>query len=863
MVSSAGSAWLRDCVISKRTRESRCRNKIAADLRVRVSAMRRLLLLLVTLVACATGVGATPKFSVVLVPDPQSYAVHPGYDIYNKQSRWIRDNQTSENIKFSIYLGDLTNNDTDDQWSVVSNALSILDTAGCPYSVLPGNHDYLGSGATLHSNIVDRILTKFNANVGPQRFSGKSWYGGNKDNTTNKNQNNYCFFSSGNLNFMVVSLELSPTKETITWANNLISQHPNHRVIIATHAYLNPGGGYNASGGNEWGVVGASGVDLFEECASRHSNVFMVVCGHVGESMVNTKTGVCGNTIYEMVVDYQFEKPLNDASKGGLGNGWMRLLTFDPDNNKIDARTFSVVSGDATFFTNGIDQFYEPDYNSSPTHKDHKFSLTYNMGTMGAYSYLNPSTSIHDFNANHSTGGNQLKPDIAQAANGDWAAVWQDDSDSNNIHRILLRGFDKDGNQRLAESVVNTTGVNTIDATVPKIAMCADGRFVVAYQVGANAIYMRTYNANGTANGTADQLVVYAGSGTARNPDVEIDDTGNFIVVWEDDSDGNGSYQIRARGFSFNYAQRFAAKTINSIAAGQQLNPAIAMAPNGDYVVAWDDDQESDGLCEIGIRGFLANETQRFTQAFANTTTTGQQRHPDVAMDPAGRFVAIWEDDADSNGSFQIRARGFSATGTQIIPEMDVNLLSTGNQLNPSVTMDSVGNWFAVWEDSRTGEGYQIVSQEFKITGARVFADDVQVNTIDAVDNDEGNPRRQDPVISVHNSGRYLVAWADDMDGDGSFEILAKGVTGTARSLVIKAVNGAAYPFPSDAFYKVNTNVTITAAPNPGYGFVRWMGDVPAGKELGNPLTITMDADKNLTALYQVITGATHWSLFE
>ena len=625
-------------------------------------------LFIVASIVTATSPAADP-FSIAVVPDPQSYTVFRGYGLYAAQSRWIRDTKTQNNTRFAIYLGDLTGSNEDVQWQVVDTAHEILDTANIPYSVLPGNHDYYGSDSGKWKVVCLRDLTKFNLNLGPSRFSGESWYGGNLGATSNHNENNYCFFSSGDLDFMVVSLELAPRKEAVTWANNLIAQHPNHRVIIATHAYLNPGGSYNASAGSNYGLVGCRGVDLYEECASRHSNVFLVVCGHVGESKVNTKTGVCGNRIYEMVVDYQFERPLGLESNPALGNGWLRLLTFDPDNNRINASTLTVVSGDPTFFTDGIDQFYEPDYNTSPTHAHHKFTLSYNMtAPLGPYTYLNASTEFHDLAANHVSGGSQLNPDIAQAANGDWAAVWEDDSDSNSIHRIFVRGFDPDGNERFTDSVVNTVGVNTTDATNPRMAMCADGRFVVVFQSADNAIKMRTYQADGTPNGTGEQLVLSTTGGTLRNPDVAIDVAGNYVVAWEDDNDGNGFYQVRCKGFRFDYSQRFATKTVNTIAAGQQLNPAIAMASNGDYVVAWDDDQDSDGQCEIGVRGFLAGESEHFGQMCAHTTTTGQQRSPAVAMDDTGRFVVAWEDDQDLNGVFQIKARGFDATGGEHHP---------------------------------------------------------------------------------------------------------------------------------------------------------------------------------------------------
>src|SRR5690606_27228513 len=85
-------------------------------------------------------------FTLMCMPDPQYYTTsnHPAlFDLYRKQSRWIRDNMLAYNIKHVIWLGDLTNNNTASQWSTANSAYAILDQANIPYAVVPGNHDYM------------------------------------------------------------------------------------------------------------------------------------------------------------------------------------------------------------------------------------------------------------------------------------------------------------------------------------------------------------------------------------------------------------------------------------------------------------------------------------------------------------------------------------------------------------------------------------------------------------------------------------------------------------------------------------------------------------------------------------------------
>ncbi|HPS02225.1 MAG TPA: InlB B-repeat-containing protein, partial [Candidatus Sumerlaeota bacterium] len=50
--------------------------------------------------------------------------------------------------------------------------------------------------------------------------------------------------------------------------------------------------------------------------------------------------------------------------------------------------------------------------------------------------------------------------------------------------------------------------------------------------------------------------------------------------------------------------------------------------------------------------------------------------------------------------------------------------------------------------------------------------------------------------------------------------------------------------------YDPGSTVTLTASPAANSDFVGWQGDVPAGQENENPLTLTLDANKSLTAVF-------------
>lgn len=67
-------------------------------------------------------------------------------------------------------------------------------------------------------------------------------------------------------------------------------------------------------------------------------------------------------------------------------------------------------------------------------------------------------------------------------------------------------------------------------------------------------------------------------------------------------------------------------------------------------------------------------------------------------------------------------------------------------------------------------------------------------------------------------------------------------------ALNANATNGNIKKDPDQSSYSAGSLVTLTASPDPGYTFVNWSGDASGST---NPLTITMDANKTITATFE------------
>ncbi|HEX5152457.1 MAG TPA: Calx-beta domain-containing protein [Parafilimonas sp.] len=67
-------------------------------------------------------------------------------------------------------------------------------------------------------------------------------------------------------------------------------------------------------------------------------------------------------------------------------------------------------------------------------------------------------------------------------------------------------------------------------------------------------------------------------------------------------------------------------------------------------------------------------------------------------------------------------------------------------------------------------------------------------------------------------------------------------------SLTVHATHGSVTKNPDQVTYSFGTDVTLTPVPDGSYNFTGWSGDVPVGHETDNPLQVTMDQDRVITA---------------
>lgn len=287
-------------------------------------------------------------FRFVVLPDFQAYCdirlqitqalfkIEDQRDMMFRQVDWVKAHAAELNVQMVFQEGDLTQTNYPEEWALSEMALARLDDV-VPYQLCVGNHDmgyekHPPPGRFWVSNRRDSLVSEY---FPPERFTKNPLYtyGGNLD---GKSENYFLLFEVETLRFLSLSLEFMPRDEAIAWANDVIAGHPDRRIIILTHGFLDARARRDLRG-EMYPIEGNTAEDLWHKLVSRHPNVFLVLSGHDYGEARRTDLGIHGNVVHQLMANYQWWE------NGGMG--WLRLLEFHPGLDRIDVRTYSPVLG--------------------------------------------------------------------------------------------------------------------------------------------------------------------------------------------------------------------------------------------------------------------------------------------------------------------------------------------------------------------------------------------------------------------------------------------------------------------------------------------------------------------------------------
>jgi hypothetical protein len=375
--------------------------------------------------------------------------------------------------------------------------------------------------------------------------------------------------------------------------------------------------------------------------------------------------------------------------------------------------------------------------------------------------------------ANSSATGEQRRPAIAANRNGYVAVVWEDDRDStnpgDNTHSEITLRVWRDGTAlyEVTLSGGGNTGVTNWRHLSPDVGLDDKGNAVVVWAGDPDGngffnIPYRVVNTAGTV--TASGQANSSTTGQQVNPKVAVDPDGApngaavaFTAVWED-LQGTNPATVKAAGFTGPTTRAY--EVTASQSTGQHHNADVAVSAGGEAVVVWDEDADANGFYQIGLtRLAKTNGAITLTRRSANANGGGQQRHPAVAATFTGDFAVAWE--SDHTGSTAVWTRSFTAAGNPLSGDIQASTTTAGT--GPAIGVDDQGNTVVGW--SAQAADPDVWARGFGPDGT----DTGRLSEQQLMRVTPGT--QQQPAVAVSAFGEVSAAYRDDNDGNGFGQI--------------------------------------------------------------------------------------------
>jgi hypothetical protein len=352
--------------------------------------------------------------------------------------------------------------------------------------------------------------------------------------------------------------------------------------------------------------------------------------------------------------------------------------------------------------------------------------------------------------------------------------------------------------QRLQGSEVTVSSMPGVFPRSSQVARAPNGDFVVVWTSrlpsGADRVWMRRVSATGKPTGRESQVAPFAAAGQQDNPQIAVAPGGNFMVAWDmgDQYFHNASF---GRCFAANGRTLGPAFPLNP---GNQdpidLHPAVAAAPDGSFVATWASGPTESGALGYNLlaRRFAANGRPLGPAFKIVDPTLAYQDHPRVTVNGDGDLLFAWMSNqtASASSPYRLLVRRFDADGHPLGDPLQV---AQGGLADISVyTMAAAenGEILFVW----ISQG--ISTFPSGILGQLCAADGTQIGGSFVIHTGEQVPSYAPPGVAAIPGGGYFVVWSTYSSNPERIvgKILASDGTAQGDDLAIGAAQLADSP---------------------------------------------------------------------
>ncbi len=318
-------------------------------------------------------------------------------------------------------------------------------------------------------------------------------------------------------------------------------------------------------------------------------------------------------------------------------------------------------------------------------------------------------------NAHRDSSQRDVRLGIDQA--GTIYAVWKSIRQVNDSSRgdIVLRKFDTLGIPLTPEIIVPERSAD--DQERPALAVHPNGTAIVAYASlhlpdTMYDVHARWFPAVGSPS--SEVRVNTTTTATQSWPAIAVAPSGESVIAWESWDQDGGDRGIYARRFDAAGTAISAEFRLNQTTAYSQARPALAYLPNGQFVAVWES-WGQDGGTPVGygvvMRIFNGDGTPASNETLVNTFTADHQWQADVAVLEDTSIVVTWCSWQQDGGEGGIYLRRFASNGSPLIGEIAVNRSTAYYQWLPKITALPGGGYAVIWsswKQDRSREGVYV-----------------------------------------------------------------------------------------------------------------------------------------------------------
>jgi hypothetical protein len=271
-------------------------------------------------------------------------------------------------------------------------------------------------------------------------------------------------------------------------------------------------------------------------------------------------------------------------------------------------------------------------------------------------------------------------------------------------------------------------------------------------------IYAQRLNAAGAPQWLADGVLVCGAAGNQLDPGIAMAPGGGVIVAWSDGRLGSTNADVFAQKLNAAGVPQWTADGVGLNDPATQrwyndVNPVLADGSGGAYVV-FEDDYYTSADIDLHVVRFASDGTLPWGGSRTICAATGIQRMAQPVVDASGVVVVPWIDYRYGTSDPDIYAQRFDATGSVTWTANGLAIAgAAAPEADPVVVRERGGSYCFAWTDARGGDP-DIFARRYDAGGAPIWTFPVDVGT--------AGDAQVDVVAVPSGSCGAIFAWRDD-----------------------------------------------------------------------------------------------------